>query len=206
MELLDSSIPMRLSLFSSAALELTARCNYRCPFCYCIWHEQEEQPAEINSAEWKRIIDALAGAEVWQITFTGGEPLLKEGLEEILEYAAGCNRFKTISIYTNASRLSVPFLKQLKNWNINLNVSLQGLRTYGQSTGTRRTFPRGNRQGTRFESSCGLDRDFNQPIGIYRHGGRLGLDRSGFHHLRTIHGGGTRPDPPGIGAFCTGME
>ncbi len=142
MELLDSSIPMRLSLFSSAALELTARCNYRCPFCYCIWHEQGEQPAEINSAEWKKIIDALAGAEVWQITFTGGEPLLKEGLEEILEYAAGCNCFKTISIYTNASRLSVPFLKQLKNWNINLNVSLQGLRTYGQSTGTRRTFPR----------------------------------------------------------------
>ena len=23
-------------------LELTAKCNFRCPYCYCVWHERPE--------------------------------------------------------------------------------------------------------------------------------------------------------------------
>ena len=59
-------------------LELTAKCNFRCPYCYCVWHEY---PAlvkpELDAAGWKTILDKCAADGVEDILFTGGEALLR---------------------------------------------------------------------------------------------------------------------------------
>ena len=69
-------------------LELTAKCNFRCPYCYCVWHEYPAlAKPELDAAGWKTILDKCAADGVEDILFTGGEALLRRDLFKILGYA-----------------------------------------------------------------------------------------------------------------------
>ena len=69
-------------------LELTAKCNFRCLYCYCVWHERPElAKPELDAAGWKRVLDKCAADGVDEILFTGGEALLRKDLFEIIDYA-----------------------------------------------------------------------------------------------------------------------
>ena len=124
-------------------LELTAKCNFRCPYCYCVWHEF---PAlgrpEIDVDGWLRILDKCAADGVKDILFTGGEALLRKDLFEIVDTARARLPDATFSLFTNASRLTAPLIDSFKERRVSLATSLQGLRTYGEMTGTRRKFNR----------------------------------------------------------------
>ena len=64
-------------------LELTAKCNFRCPYCYCVWHEYPAlAKPELDAAGWMAILDKCAADGVEDILFTGGEALLRPDLEE----------------------------------------------------------------------------------------------------------------------------
>lgn len=65
--------------------ELTSKCNMSCFYCYCA-REQVEQ-AELNTEQWKKIFRDLATCGVLQLAFGGGEPLLREDVFELAEYA-----------------------------------------------------------------------------------------------------------------------
>ena len=61
--------------------ELTAKCNYRCPFCYCLWHEFPSLGApELDTSGWKAVLDRCAESGVEDILFSGGEALLRPDL------------------------------------------------------------------------------------------------------------------------------
>ena len=76
------------------------------------------------------------------ILFTGGEALLRSDLFEILNYARRILPKARLSLFTNASRLEETLIKKFKRRKIHLATSLQGLRTYGAMTGTRRSYKR----------------------------------------------------------------
>ena len=119
-------------------LELTAKCNFRCPYCYCLWHEFPEiAKPELDTAGWKAILDKCADDEVEDILFTGGETLLRSDLFQILSYARRRLPRADLPLFTNASLLDEPLVKRLKRRRIRLATSLQGLTTYGAMTGTR---------------------------------------------------------------------
>ena len=123
--------------------EVTTRCNYRCPFCYCVWHEFPElSGAELDTESWKSIIDECTERGVKEITFTGGEATLRDDLWELMEYA--CNRLHAgdITLFTNGSLMTEAHIMWCKERRIRLSTSLQGLRTYGRQTGTRRSYKR----------------------------------------------------------------
>ena len=124
-------------------LELTAKCNFRCPYCYCLWHEFSEiGKPELDTAGWKAILDKCASDGVEDILFTGGETLLRPDLFPILSYARRRLPRADLSLFTNASLLEESLIKRFKRRRIRLATSLQGLATYGAMTGTRRTFRR----------------------------------------------------------------
>ena len=77
---------------------LTRRCNYRCRGCN-VWREQgseEELPAD----KIKEGLEILRRLGVIEIVFSGGNPLLRDDIDEILKYAS--RRFIT-TIYDNGS-------------------------------------------------------------------------------------------------------
>lgn len=122
-------------------LEVTRRCNYRCPFCYCVWHEQQGRlPRELDTAAWREIIAEVSARGVTSMLFTGGEALLRPDIEELLSHARKLMPQAYIEVFTNGSRVTDDRLKWLKRRNIRIATSLQGLTTYGEMTGTRRSY------------------------------------------------------------------
>lgn len=73
----------------SIALELTPRCNQRCLYCYNAWRGQAAAPpaTELTTAQVCGLVDkALADAPLQHVTLTGGEPLLRPDLFEIIAH------------------------------------------------------------------------------------------------------------------------
>jgi MoaA/NifB/PqqE/SkfB family radical SAM enzyme len=79
---------------------LTRKCNYRCKGC-SIWLDQQEE--ELPAEEIKRGLDVLKRLGVIEIVLSGGNPLLREDIDEILDYAS---RFFITTIYDNGSTAS----------------------------------------------------------------------------------------------------
>ena len=124
-------------------LELTAKCNFRCPYCYCVWHEYPAlAKPELDADGWKAILDKCAADGVNDILFTGGEALLRDDLFTILNYARRVLPQARLSLFTNASRLDEKLIRRFKRMSVHLATSLQGLATYGAMTGTRRSYKR----------------------------------------------------------------
>lgn len=120
-------------------LELTAKCNFRCPYCYCLWHEYPSLAGkELDLAGWKAVLDKCAADGVDDLQFTGGEATLRADLFGILDHARRILPGARLSLFTNASRLDESSLKKFRRRRVRLATSLQGLATYGAMTGTRR--------------------------------------------------------------------
>jgi radical SAM protein with 4Fe4S-binding SPASM domain len=72
----------------SIAVELTARCNQRCIYCYNPWRTAPPAvEADLPTERICRLLDrVLVEAQPDQITLTGGEPFLRADLLEIIDY------------------------------------------------------------------------------------------------------------------------
>jgi MoaA/NifB/PqqE/SkfB family radical SAM enzyme len=77
---------------------LTRRCNYRCRGCN-VWRDQR-RTEELSTEEVKKGLDALRKLGVVEIVLSGGNPLLRNDIDEILEYSS---RFFVTTIYDNGS-------------------------------------------------------------------------------------------------------
>ena len=64
----------------------TARCNLKCRHCY--QDAGEKRADELNTEEAKRLIDGIIKAGFKVMIFSGGEPLMREDIFELLRYAA----------------------------------------------------------------------------------------------------------------------
>lgn len=103
------SAPYRLDL------ALTYRCNNDCHHCYNLEHPKPGQPfkrPELNTEQWKKVIDKAWALGVPHIIFTGGEPTLRDDLPELVAHAEANGQITGLN--TNARRLSDPeFVKRL---------------------------------------------------------------------------------------------
>jgi MoaA/NifB/PqqE/SkfB family radical SAM enzyme len=76
---------------------LTKRCNYRCRGCN-VWRKQDGD--ELSADEVKRGLDILKELGVIEIVFSGGAPLLRDDIGEIIDYASN---FFVTTVYDNGS-------------------------------------------------------------------------------------------------------
>jgi len=87
---------------------VTRRCNYRCRGCG-VWADQES--IELSTDEVERGLDILRDLGVWEIVFSGGNPLIRDDIGEILQYAS--RNFVT-TVYDNGS-LAEEKIESLRN-------------------------------------------------------------------------------------------
>jgi len=77
---------------------LTRRCNYRCRGCN-VWRNQENLE-ELSADEVKRGLDVLRQLGVMELVLSGGNPLMREDIGEIIDYAS---RSFITTVYDNGS-------------------------------------------------------------------------------------------------------
>lgn len=104
----------------------TRRCNLRCVHCYS--HSQDLQYAdEMSTDEAKRFIDDLADFGVPVLLFSGGEPLLRRDLFELIAYTRGKGIRAVIS--TNGTLITPEIAPRLADAGLSyVGVSLDGLK------------------------------------------------------------------------------
>ncbi len=136
---------------AAAILELTYRCNHACLFCSCPWYATMARGEELSTAEWCELIQTFAGLGISSVTLTGGEALCREDLPEIIEFAADCRglRIETvgeelaeyeapldINLLSNGRAMHDGILELCAKYGINLSLSLPGLSTFNEHTGS----------------------------------------------------------------------
>ena len=81
------SAPHRMDLMVSAMTrDGLWHCNQKCLHCYAAGQPMGEVK-ELDTAQWKEILKRLQAANIPQVTFTGGEPTLREDLVELVDAA-----------------------------------------------------------------------------------------------------------------------
>ncbi|MDR1881819.1 MAG: radical SAM protein [Prevotella sp.] len=150
----DSSLAVSF-LPTTAILEITGACNHRCIFCSCPWEAAKfngfESKSELSVGEWKTLIDMLCERGVNNIVFSGGEALLRKGIFEIIEYAASktvtrietengqlIREEKPLKLYliSNGTAITKKILAFLQRHHVQLSISLPGLSTLKEHTGS----------------------------------------------------------------------
>ena len=75
-----------LSAPETVHLAVTFRCGNKCRDCYIERHKDQIK-REMNTKELLMVIDKISDFGVFQIAVGGGEPLIRDDIEEILSYA-----------------------------------------------------------------------------------------------------------------------
>lgn len=87
------------------------RCNFRCPYCmplseYGIKHQFLQRQQWLSFDEIYRVASAFASLGVNKLRMTGGEPLLRPGLSELVQQLKSISAVDEIAMSTNAVLLS----------------------------------------------------------------------------------------------------
>src|ERR1700735_2616248 len=94
---MTSTIPTPLALIA----ELTHRCPLHCVYCSNPL-EMQSRGLDLSTDDWSRVLREAAEAGVLQVAFTGGEPLARPDLVELVAAA------RSAGLYVNLITSGVP--------------------------------------------------------------------------------------------------
>jgi cyclic pyranopterin phosphate synthase len=107
-------------------LSVTERCTLRCAYCrrdegYC------PKAAELSAGEFTRIVKACAQLGIKKVRLTGGEPLLRKDIIDIVHNIAQIEGISDLSMTTNAQQLGGKALALKEAGLDRINISLDSL-------------------------------------------------------------------------------
>jgi radical SAM protein with 4Fe4S-binding SPASM domain len=97
-------------------VELEPKCNFNCVFCFnknSFAAKGRSKIKSFNTVYARRIIDAISESGVKIVRFTGGEPMLREDLWELMNYAK--IKGLKIRLNTNGSLISDEYTARMLN-------------------------------------------------------------------------------------------
>jgi molybdenum cofactor biosynthesis protein A len=131
---LDHSAPPIIDRFGRSfnylRLALNEQCNLRC--IYCMPEEGIDFRSEdklLTTEEIFRLIKLTSKMGVSKIRFTGGEPLLRKDLSELVQFAHQCEGIESVHLTTNGLLLSKRIEELEKSGLSGINISLDTLDT-----------------------------------------------------------------------------
>jgi radical SAM protein with 4Fe4S-binding SPASM domain len=105
---------LKLKAPLATQFELTSGCNQRCIFCYNVWKGlcSKQNSIVLSKEEQLKVIDKIIENEIFDIIFSGGEPLLIRWLEELIKKCSNAKMQTTI--ITNAVLMTKKRAESLK--------------------------------------------------------------------------------------------
>jgi len=108
-------------------ISVTDRCNFRCVYCRSADPENYRDHDEILSwEELKRLARIFVGLGIRKVRITGGEPLVRDGVEEFVSYLEGIG-VEDLSITTNGHLLAERCERLIRAGLQRINISLDSL-------------------------------------------------------------------------------
>jgi 12,18-didecarboxysiroheme deacetylase len=169
---------------------VTRRCNLKCVHCYS-GSEDRDYEDEMSFEEGKALIDDLAEFGSPVILFSGGEPLIRRDILDLIRYAAEKGRRAVLS--TNGTLITEILATRLKELGLSyVGISLDGLETVHDSfRGVQGTFARvmraignckaaGLKVGLRFTIN---KRNYQEIDGVFDLVEKEDIPRICFYHL-----------------------
>jgi radical SAM protein with 4Fe4S-binding SPASM domain len=169
---------------------VTRTCNLRCVHCYSDSFAQA-YPGELTNAEAKGVLDDIAAFKVPAVLFSGGEPLIRPDLFDLIAYATSKGLRVTLS--TNGTLIDEPTAAKLKAFNLTyVGISLDGIGpTNDHFRGVEGAFDRavrgfrncmavGQKVGLRLTLTRRNCEDINQIFDFLE---KEGIQRACFYHL-----------------------
>lgn len=129
----------------SGNFDLTHRCNLRCVHCYLRDQSPGRDPSskELDTRQWRAIIDEVTEAGCLYLLLTGGEPLLRQDFSDIYRYAK--IKGLLITVFTNGTLITPDIIKLFRELPPRaVEISLYGATagTYESVTGVKGSFER----------------------------------------------------------------
>ncbi|BCG59341.1 radical SAM/SPASM domain-containing protein [Paenibacillus sp. URB8-2] len=169
---------------------MTRACNLSCKHCYANACPAQD-PDEMTTEEAKQFIEDLAAFHVPVLLFSGGEPLIRKDIFELISFAASKGLRPVIS--TNGTLITPDKAKMLKEAGVGyVGVSLDGLKerhdefrgrkdSFEQAlAGIRNCLSIGQKVGVRFTISKHTYGDLDGILDLIE---RENIPRACFYHL-----------------------
>jgi mycofactocin radical SAM maturase len=103
--------------------ELTYACNLSC--VHCLSSSGRRDPAELSTAECKRVIDELERMQVFYVNIGGGEPTVRSDFWELVDYATA--HHVGVKFSTNGVKITPQVARRLAGSDyIDVQISLDG--------------------------------------------------------------------------------
>jgi radical SAM protein with 4Fe4S-binding SPASM domain len=112
----------RRNRFHNLAIEITRRCNLKCRHCFL--DAGKADPHELNLVEIKEVIGQAKAAGGTSISLGGGEPLLRNDWEEIVQFALSQDLL--VAIGSNGTLINHSLSRTLSRLPIKIQISLDG--------------------------------------------------------------------------------
>jgi 12,18-didecarboxysiroheme deacetylase len=169
---------------------VTQRCNLKCVHCYS-QSEDRDYRDELSNAQGKALIDDLAAFGSPVILFSGGEPLIRKDLPDLIRHAVGHGMRAVVS--TNGTLIDQARARELQDIGLSyVGISLDGLEeVHDAFRGVQGTFSRviqaiqhckdaGLKVGLRFTINR---RNYEDIPGVFDLVEREQIPRICFYHL-----------------------
>ena len=95
-------------------IEVEPKCNFNCQFCFnkISFAKDGRNIKEFDASYLKKVIDGIAKAGIKIVRFTGGEPMLRKDIFELIKYAK--NKGLETRLNTNGSLINQKTVEKLK--------------------------------------------------------------------------------------------
>lgn len=108
-------------------ISVTDRCDFRCVYCMAEDMQFLPRSAVLSLEEIERLARVFVGLGVRKIRLTGGEPLVRRGLTDLVQHIAPIPGLETLAMTTNGARLAKQALALRDAGLQQINISLDSL-------------------------------------------------------------------------------
>lgn len=108
-------------------ISVTPRCNFKCVYCEPLAEHHHEPLGTVSVKDVDHVIKAGASLGLNAVRFTGGEPLLRKELPEMIYNAKATSGVHDVAITTNATLLKRRLPELLEAGLDRVNISIDAL-------------------------------------------------------------------------------
>ena len=118
-------------------VSLTQHCNLKCPYCHREGQLKGSSPREMTTTEVVRLVKIAVSLGITYVKLTGGEPLLREDIVDIVGRIAKIEGLQDVSLTTNGTRLATfaQPLREVGLKRVNINIASLNAKTYHKLNG-----------------------------------------------------------------------